>query len=49
MVRCVVLPYGLVFDNQRAGYHVTEECNFGNMRILGLVMISMFVTLCFLF
>ena len=49
MVRCVVLPCGLVLNDQRSGHHNTEERNYGNMRISGLLMTSMFVTLVFSF
>jgi hypothetical protein len=49
MVRCFVLPCGLVLDDQRAGHHITEVRNYGNIRISGLLMISTFVTLVFSF
>lgn len=49
MVHCVVLPCGLVLDDERAGHHITEERNYGNVRISGLLMISMIVTLVFSF
>jgi len=49
MVCCVVLACGLVRDDQRAGHHITEEHNYGNKRISGLLMISLFITLVFSF
>ena len=49
VVHCVVFPFGSALDNHRAGHHLTDEFNFGNMRIAGLLMMSMFVTLVFSF